>query len=161
MDDSQEKQSQLIGRVETTQIKSYRKLLLYVSIFVLLCDFDRLYENSLTVTSRGVKWWLNTVVFIALPVYALFNLRKLTIRITSQFIEWYTDKIIFNTGDNDVIILLNQIKLIEIKMNSVEIQTADNEFHTLSLFDYTEHSLKKEIKQKFEEMKGPFVSQKK
>jgi hypothetical protein len=156
MDDSQEKQSQLVDRVETKRVERYRKLMLYSSVILLVCGIYKFYRYTTTTGFRNAGWWFDAILFIIIPVYTLINLKKNTAGRIHQFIEWYTDKIVFNSGTNEVAILLNQIKSIEVKLDTIEIQTIDHNNQSLNLFDYTDYDMRKRIKKNFDDLKVRF-----
>ncbi len=96
---------------------------------------------------------LDSFIFLGLAIYSYITISKQITLISGSYIEFEEHSLRFKSRMCERSFKVEpEIKNIEIKLKTIEIDNAKDEHFTIFLDDYTEYSDKKEIKAHFEKL---------
>ena len=137
-------------RIESHKIDKAKKIMLYCGIGLIIISAIKFFTAS-SIQLTGIGWWFDTLLLIALPVYFLLKSQKeLTIR-SGQFVEWTEDLIIFKLKNESLpkTIQRNQVKSINIHLDTIEIIDKIAQKFTLDISDFDKYEDRLKIKENF------------
>ncbi len=149
-------QATISEKIESKRIIKSQKVFMILAALAIPLIVVKVYYGVSGGTFQKIGYWLNALIlFVPIGIY-LYQRKLIVDNNATPFIEWQGDKISYKTSaDKKVVTIdIDTIKSISIKLDSVEIFTAADLYHTINLADFVEYSDRVKIKTNFEKMQS-------
>ena len=141
----------VIDRVENSQMERMRKVLFFLSIGLILFSVIK-YFNRSDDQSSNWGWWIDLLILFIPGIYFIYYSQTKLKQKAGQFIEWNTDRIVYNLeGDMLPKTILNlSIVDIAVQLHSIDITDNMGQLHKLSIKDFADYKTRIRIKNNFQ-----------
>lgn len=139
-----------VDRIESHKIQKVKKRMLFYGIALIIIPIVKYLTSSINQLTRA-GWWIDTLLFSALPAYFLLKTQHEYSKRKFQFIEWTDEKIIYRLKNesSEKSIQRNLIEIINIHLDYIEIFDTSNQKYILDISDFDDYGDRLKIKENF------------
>ena len=145
---------QLLDRVTTRRIEKYQVVF---KILAAICAIGAIIATACIVFVSFVKtfnFWFDYSVLLLMPLLYTAAIRELAKNRKGQFIEWWTDRIVYKTKNDTAAhtLSLDVIEFVTITRIHIEIVVRNGGIWLINLDDFADFSMREHIKENFERL---------
>ena len=145
--------SNLIQRVESKRGWKLQNTLKITSFLLFGIGVIHIFLVSDNIQAyRNIGFWVDTLsMYFITPILTLTFIHRKRIY-SSEYIEWWNDKIVFRSKDNfEYTVLYKDISSIEFGIDNINIST-DFMTNIINIENFTDYDMRKRIKHNFEQV---------